>query len=156
MSGVARRLLAREREEETLEQPCECRGTATIQTAHTVHSRDGRRLAFAVTGAGHEPRITVTADAGGEVGAAGFVPLTDVRRLARALAQGAASTSVALRPGGVLPGGTVRVEQDGDDVWLVASPPEGRPALYGPVTATALAAVCRDVVGWTRLLAAGA
>jgi hypothetical protein len=139
-----------------VEQPCECRGTVPIQTAHTVHGRDGRRLAFAVTGAGHEPRVTVTAESGGEVGAGGFLPLTDVRRLARALAQGAASTSLALRPGGVLPGGTVRVEQDGDDVYLVASPPDGRSSLYGPVTATALAAVCRDVAVWNRLLGAGA
>jgi hypothetical protein len=111
-------------------------------------------MTFGVSGAGHEPRITVTAEDAGTVAAGGFLPLRDVRRLARALAHGAAATHLALRPGGPLPGGTVRVQQDGDDVYLVVT--KERPALYGPVPVAALAAVCRDVVGWNRLLAAGA
>jgi len=139
MSGVARRLLAREREEETL-----------LQAAYLVHG-DGSALQVSVSMPCAEPRVTVTF---GESG--GFVPLPDIRRLARALASGAASTTLALRPGGALPGGEVTVVQDGDHVVLDAAPLDGPPTRYGPVPVAALATVCRDVVGWNRLLAASA
>jgi hypothetical protein len=135
---------------------CDCRrrhGTATIQTAHIVHARTpGRTLQFAVTGAGHEPRITVTAEDENGVAVGGFIGLRDVRRMARALTTGVARTYLGLRPWNDLPGGRLCVEQDGDDVYLVASPVFGRPTLFGPLPAATLSAVCRDVVGWNRLL----
>lgn len=135
---------------------CDCRarrGTATIQTAYIVHGRTpGRTLQFAVSAVGHEPRITVTAEDSHGVAVGGFLSLRDVRRVARALSTGVARTYVALRPGGVLPGGRIAVEQDGDDVYIVASPAHGRPALFGPLALNGFAAVCRDIVGWNRLL----
>lgn len=138
----------------TAPSECACpKGHATIQTAHIVHARTpGRTLQFAVSAVGHEPRITVVADDDGTVRAGGFIGLRDVRRIARALSSGTAKTYVGLRPWGELPGGRLCVEQDGDDVYLVAAPITGRPALFGPVPAVAVAAVCRDVVGWNRLL----
>lgn len=144
-------------EDHVTEGDCPRHSTAPIQTAHVVHGRTpGRTLQFSVSAVGHEPRITVTSEDPAGVTAGGFVALRDVRRVARALAGGGAQTYVALRPWGALPGGRVRVDQDGEDAYLVAVPPSGASVLFGPVPVKTLAAVCRDVVGWSRLLAATA
>lgn len=136
---------------------CGPRRGVVIETSHTVHSRvAGRMLRLSVVAAGHEPRILISAgdDAGSIIG--GFVGLREIRRVARAIATGRAKTFVGLRGWGAMPGGRLSFEQDDDEVFFVATPVTGAPRLFGPVPTAAVAAMCRDLVGWNRLLARAA
>jgi hypothetical protein len=121
-----------------------------IENVHVVTGRCPDRALRVATAcaAGHEPRITVTAHDANGVFAGGFLRLRDVRRLARALATGAARLDLRLDGAGVLPGGTVEVRDTGEGVVIAT---DG--AAFGPVPRAAVEAICRDVVTWHRLLA---
>lgn len=124
--------------------------TTDVECVHVLTGRCPDRALRVATScpSGHEPRITVTAHDERGLFAGGFLRLRDVRRLARALATGAARLDLRLDGGGVLPGGAVEVRDTADGVVVATTG-----VTFGPVPRAAVEAICRDVVTWHRLLA---